>query len=105
MINHADLSKLRTAKHEEDILAIMELLQNNWINLVDTDIGDCVSLSTGVASSQAIVSDLLGDKKKGEEAYKNFVQAWLENSKQKFHDKMSKLNLKTFADLTKTGLV
>ena len=66
---------------------------NQLYQWFDTDIGDRVSLSTGVPPSQAIISDLLNANKKGEEAYKNFIQTQLDDSKQNFHDKMSKLNL------------
>ena len=90
IINHADLSKPRITKNEEDMLAVMGLLQTKLIKLFDTDIDDQVSLSTGVAPSQAIVIDLLDAMKKGEDAFRDFIETWLEDSKQTVHDKMSK---------------
>ena len=59
-----------------------------------------ISLSTGPVVPVDVTKDLLGVHQVGEEAYHMFKKKCLEEapSIMKFHDKMTKQNLKTFSN-------
>lgn len=73
-------------------------MENSWVNPPGADQADIISLSTGIAVSSDIASDLLQGHDTGEEAYQKFRSDCLERASPtaKFHDKMKKYNLKTF---------
>jgi hypothetical protein len=99
--SHPDLNKPRIAKDEKDIQAMEDLLKNNWINPFNPDISDIMSISTGLVPSKDIIQDLQNALDKGEKAYQNFKQTRLESSAVKYTDRLPKLKLKTFGDITK----
>ena len=101
--HHSDLNKPRIAKDEADVNSIIDMLQNNWVSPFDTSVKDLVSLSTAAAPNAEISKDLLNAKERGEAAYTIFKTERLENNYQKFHGKMTKMNLKSFSDLKKKG--
>lgn len=101
--NHADLQYSRIQKDEKDIKSLVDLMENSWINPLSPDQTDLVSLSTGTLAPSDITNDLLNARQFGEEAYHNFKTNRLEKDPPtvKFHDKLTKLNLKTFNHMNK----
>ena len=91
------------AKDEEDVKSLMSLLEGSWINPFKGEQQDLVCLSTGKLATPEVEKDLLQAEALGERAYKTFSEDRLESDlpKVKFHDKMTKLKLKTFGDLSK----
>ena len=85
--HHADLSKARTKKDENDVIAMVDLLESSWINPFDLAANDLVCLSTGVAAPKDVCEDLLS----GEAAYQKFCKERFESNppKANFHDKIS----------------
>ena len=70
--DHDDISKPWIAKYEADVVSVIDMLKNNWINPVDENVTDLVSLSTGAAASNTIANDLLRANDVGETAYVEF---------------------------------
>ena len=79
------------------------MLEGSWINLFKGEEQDLVCLSRGKLATHEIERDLLQAEAFGEKAYKTFCKNRLESDppKVKFHDKTTKLKLKTFGDLSK----
>ena len=98
---HPDLSKSRIKKDEKDVLSLIDMLQNNWINPFSTETSDLVSISTGMAAPENITKDLLEAKVKGEKASKEFREDRIEcePAKTKFFAPIKKQKLKTFSDM------
>lgn len=98
---HPDLSNSRIKKDEHDIKSLIDMLENNWINPFSTTNSDLMSISTGMAAPENIRNDLLKAKDYGRKAYMEFREERLETDppKTKFHDRLKKLNLKTFTNL------
>ena len=105
-LNHPDLQQPRINKDEEDILALMDLMENTWINPLRHDQDDLVNLSTGVLTTAEFTRDLLNAQKIGEGAYQTFKSLRLEKDQPdvNFHDTMKKQNLKTFLNLNKKNV-
>ncbi len=91
------------ARDEKDVKSLMSLLEGSWINPFKGEQQDLVGLFTGKLATPEVEKDLLQAEALGEKAYKTFSEDKLESDlpKMKFHDKMTKLKLKTFADLSK----
>lgn len=102
--SHQDLQKPRIEKDRADVNAFVELIEKSWVNPVGPDQPDIISLSTGIAVSPDIASDLLQAHQTEEEAYHKFRSERLEkySPTAKFHDKMRKQSLKTFASIKKS---
>jgi len=83
-----------------------ELIRNNWTNPV-AESQQLSRFSTGAVAPPDIASDLAKAYKVGEESYLKFKRDRLEegSSKVKFHDKLTKHQLKTFSHMTKTKKV
>jgi len=71
-VKHPDLEASQIKKDESAVLAIVDLLENDWTNPFDQDSSDLVSISTGTTPSLQACEDLLSAEKKGEELYKMF---------------------------------
>ena len=106
-LSHADLQGPRIKKDEADVQAFIDLMENSWINPLSPDEMDLVSFSTGTMAPPDVTRDLLRAVEVGEEAYQVFKQTRLEEEAPsvKFHDKMTKKNLKTFTDVTKKNFI
>ena len=79
------------------------MLEGSWINPFKSEQQDLVCLSTGKLATPEIEKDLLQPEALRERAYKTFSKDRLKSNppKKKFHDKITKLKLKTFGDLSK----
>ena len=102
-VQHTDLQASRTKRDEDDVKLMMSMLEGSWINPFKGEEQDLVCLSTGKLATPEIENDLLQAEAFGEKAYKTFCKDRLESdpARVKFHDKMTKLKLKTFGDLSK----
>lgn len=98
---HPDLQPTRIKRDEEDVQAVIHLLETTWINPFNVSSDQLVSISTAIAAPNDVAKDLLEAKKKGTEAYDLFKHERLENSNVSFFEKITKLKLKTFADVGK----
>ena len=98
---HTDLQASRMARDKEDVKSLMSLLEGSWINSFKGEQQDLVCLSTGKLATREVEKDLLQAEALGEKAYETFSEDRLESDvpKVKFHDKMTKLKLKTLGDL------
>ena len=54
------------------ILYLIDLMENNWLNLLSPDESDRVGLSTGTVAQPAVVKYLLRALEVGEESYQTF---------------------------------
>ncbi len=95
-LQHPDLSPKRIAKDEENVSAMVEILEKSWINPFSTGASDIVSISTGKAATPAVANDLLRAEIVGKKAYEDFISQRLQSSDVDFHAPIKKLNLKTF---------
>ena len=102
-VAHADLELSRIKRDEHDVQVLVDMLENIWINPFIGQ-SDIVSLSTGSVAPMDIQHDLIDAKKKGDTAYQSFVHDRLEveTPSQNFYDRLPKMQLKTFGDMTKT---
>ena len=92
-------------KDEADIKSLIDLMENNWLNLLSPDESGLVSLSTGTVAPPAVVKDLLRAFEVGEEVYQTFKRIRLDDdpSSVKFHDTTKQI-LKMFSTIsTKTS--
>ena len=70
-------------------------LENNWTNPFGKVPSDLASIYWTVAST-GVFNDVLAAREKGEHAYKEFEQQWLQKENC-FHDPTKKIKLKTFS--------
>ena len=102
---HPDPQGPMIRKDEADIKSLIDLMENNWLNLLSPDESGLVSLSTGTVAPPAVVKDLLRAFEVGEEVYQTFKRIRLDDdpSSVKFHD-TTKQRLKMFSTIsTKTS--
>ena len=100
-IKRADLSSSRIAQDERDVQAIVDLLETSWKNPFEGT-NELISLLTGKIAAKDIESDLMDAEKKGKRSYQDFKTERLQSTGKKFHDRLPKLQLKTFSNLQKT---
>ncbi|XP_053399793.1 uncharacterized protein LOC123523028 [Mercenaria mercenaria] len=102
-LSHVDLEPERVKKDESAVQAILDLLENKWLNPFVGN-SELVSLSTGMTASMDICNDLLGAKEKGENAYQAFKENRLltEQPSEMFYDRLPRQQLKTFSSIQKT---
>ena len=100
--SHNDLQQSRITRDEGDVKSLLSTFEI-WISPYQSEQQDLVCLSTGKVATPEIEHDLLKAKEIGEQAYRTFSEQRLESepTKVKFHEKMTKLQLKTFSDLNK----
>ncbi|KAI8521965.1 hypothetical protein Bbelb_017190 [Branchiostoma belcheri] len=99
---HKDLQGTRIRRDEADVKSLVDLMENNWINPMSPEEPDLVSLSTGNVAPPEIVKDISEAHQMGEDAYLSFRTNRLEQDppEEKFHNKLTKLKLKTFSDVS-----
>lgn len=99
---HNDLQQSRITRDEADVKSLLSTFEI-WISPYQSEQQDLVCLSTGKVATPEIEHDLLKAKDIGEQAYRSFRKQRLDSepTKVKFHEKMTKLQLKTFGDLNK----
>ena len=103
-VQYTDLQASPIKRDEDDVNSMMSMLEGSWFNpsKIKGEGQDLVCLSTGKLATPEIEKDLLQAEAFGEEAYRTFCNDQLESDpKMKFHDKMTKLKLKTFVDFSK----
>ena len=71
-LNHADLESPRIRKDESDVTALVDLIGRNWTNPFASEQSDLGQLSTVVAATPEISSDLLQQRKRGKKHTKLF---------------------------------
>ena len=100
---HKDLQPIRITRDETDVKSIISILQNTWLNPFNPDLQHLVCLSTGKVATPDVEHNLLQANDIGEKAYKEFREQRLQSNtpKVKFHDTITKANLKTFTHLNK----
>ena len=65
---HADLRQSRISRDEADI----QSLENNWVNPLNSEDQDLVSISTGTLSTTEVLKDLKDAEDIGRNAYEEF---------------------------------
>lgn len=100
---HPDLQGTRIQKDEQNVAAIVNLLENDWTNPF-AEMSDLISLSTGVFASQEVTDDLLGAYEKGEAAYQTFQTNCLQKGVG-FYDRKQKINLRMFGENKKKAVL
>ncbi|KAK3869740.1 hypothetical protein Pcinc_015599 [Petrolisthes cinctipes] len=75
-------------------------MENTWLNHMCPDEEDLVSLSTGTVAPPEVSRDLLRAHAVGEAALQEFKTRLDEDQQEKFHSKLKKQGLKTFANLS-----
>ena len=98
---HNDLQETRISRDESDVKSLLSTL-DSWINPFTIEKQDLVCLSTGKMANEQIEKDLEADDIV-ERAYRCFSRQRLESNpaKEKCFDAMKKVNLKTFAHLSR----
>ena len=101
---HADLEPSRRQKDEENVVSMVDILESQWTNPMNSDPSDIVNISTGTAVPTDIAKDLLETQKKGEAAYKDFEKdRILPGCTKELHDPIRRMKLKTFSSLKETN--
>ena len=102
-IDHPNISLSRIKKDEADRQSLVQLMETSWLNPFKIENDEFVSLSSPTVAPSDIAKDLLDAHRFGEEAYQTFKRERLETDAPsiKFHDKITKLKLKTFTNFTK----
>ena len=98
---HPDLQRSRIRNDEADVESLVDLMENSCLNPMCPEETGLVSLCTGNVAPTDAAKNLLGVHHVGEEAYQMFKKKRLEEAPptMKFHDKMTKQNLKTFSNV------
>ena len=102
-LSHPDLHMPRLTRDEADVQSIVQLLEDDWTNPFDPNECEFVSISTGTLAPPDVARDILDAHKIGMAAYEEFKRDRLEDEvpKAQFHDKITKMRLKTFSDIRK----
>lgn len=98
-LGHSDLQASRINRDENDVSAILELLESTWTNPFCGDAMDLLSISTGLAATPDVGKNLLEAREKGEAAYAERLVKLEKGTG--FYDPIKKLKLKTFSSLRK----
>ena len=96
--SHPDLSGSRIKKEEKAIQAVLDLLENTWINPFDDRVTD---LPSGIAAPKDVTSELLAAEVRGKAEYGKFIEDRLTKGVS-FYDRLPKLKLKTFGSMRVT---
>lgn len=95
---HHDFGSVRKTKDEISVKAVVELLDNDWVNPFENQMQDMVSLSSGISASEDVKNDLLRGQELGSTAYNSFVESRLKEGKN-FYEPLKKMKLKTFSSM------
>lgn len=57
-----------------DVTAVLDMLENNWLNPFNSTQTDIVSLSTAAVATPGVLADMERDYKTGESAYQDFCK-------------------------------
>ena len=89
--DHTDLQQSRIAKDEQDVKAMVDLIESNWTNPFSSD-QPLSSISTGAIATPDIECDLRRAHLVEETAYQQFKEERLEPDVPpvKFHDTLTK---------------
>ena len=100
---HVDLQQSQIAKDEQDVKAMVDLIESNWTNPFSS-YQPLLSISTRATASPEIKRDLSRAYLVRETAYQQFKKECLEPEKppMKFHHTLTKQKLKTSSDHNKT---
>jgi len=100
-LQHAELQNMWIRKDEDDVSAVVSLLQG-WINPFSEN-QELISISTAKAAPCDLASDLKRAFDLGKQNYESFMSERLESDPpvKRFHDKMKMNKLKSFTNLCK----
>ena len=78
-----DLSLSRIRKYESDICAMVDILENSWVDpfCVENQLSELICISTGQAAAEEVGNDLLKAAEISKAAYSDFKQKRIEASK------------------------
>ena len=105
---HKETTSKRLQKDEADVLHALNVLhswQNPFALSLDEPDASIVNLSSGVAASEDVASDLLAAQCIGNTAFEEFVAQRLTSSSVSFFDVIHKLKLKTFRNMKRSKTV
>ena len=97
---HHDLSPKRIQRDEEDVKAIIDVINENFISPFEEQ--ELMSLSNGVLQTEKIANDLLTTEEKGLAALDAFIKDRLVKQATDFYETIKKLKLYTFRTLKKS---
>ena len=97
---HKDCRASRIKASEATVANILQTL-SSWSDPFPASEEDdsLINISSGVLVPEAVKSDLLNAEAIGEKRFLQFVNNRLKSNKEKFHDPISKLQLKTFTSV------
>lgn len=98
-LQHPDLEPSRISKDEEAVTNCLSLLQDSWINPFQESSDTLVSLSSGVAVPQDIITDITDAYSKGEAAYLAFNERLSKG--EGFYNRIPLMKLKTMSSMKK----
>ncbi|XP_066963151.1 uncharacterized protein [Macrobrachium rosenbergii] len=96
---HPDLQTERQKKDEWDVEALIDMMENSWLNPMSPEEEDLLSLSTGTVAPPEVSRDLLRAHAVGEAAYQEFKARLDEDQHEEFYGKLKKQSLKTSANI------
>ena len=101
-LQHAELQQSRISKDEKAVSSIVDMIGDLVHPFKESQ--DLINISNATVAPESIAKDLSTAKARGRSAYVSFREERLEKEQPtlKFHDRISKLKLKTFTDVTKT---
>ena len=99
-VKHRDVRDAERLRSEEYVQKTQQVICS-FINPFDVDDKSTLVISSGAAVPPEISSDILHAERAGKAAYKDFVSSRLETGTN-FFQAISRLRLKSFADLNKT---
>jgi hypothetical protein len=99
--SHHDLTVSRIRKDEQAVKSLVELMETNWTDPFHDGQPELIRISTGATAPPDIANDLLLAQTKGQQLYQEFQELRLEKDEQHFFDRLPRMNLKTFENMTK----
>ena len=97
---HHDLSPKCIQRDEENVKAIINVINENFISPFEDQ--ELISLSSGILPTEKITSDLLTAEEKGLSALNTFNEKRLVKQTTDFYEPIKKLKLSTFSKLKKS---
>ena len=103
---HRDLKESQMKTDQESVDNIRETIIN-MVNPFDPEIeadsAELIHLSSGAVATPEVCSDLLDAYKKGNQIFLEFSEKRLQKGEADLHDRLAKMNLKTFSSIGKAA--
>ena len=97
---HHDLSPKCIQRDEENVKAIINVINENFISPFEEQ--ELISFSSGILPTEKTTSDLLTAEEKGLSALNTFIEERLVKQATDFYEPIKKLKLSTFSNLKKS---